>query len=129
MDDEEALTVLGGKMLGKLGYEVVTRTSSVEALETFRSDPGGYDLVITDQTMPQMTGLELAEEILRIRPEMPVILCTGFSEGVTPEKAKSLGIREYLMKPLVMRQLAETVSRVIEKQGELSLRYGTRTYH
>jgi PAS domain S-box-containing protein len=129
VDDEEALTLLGGKILAKLGYEVVTYTGSLEALEAFRAGPERFDLVITDQTMPQMTGMELAQEILKIRPDIPIIMCTGFSEGLTPEKAKSLGIREYLMKPLVMRQIADTVSKVMENQGELALRYGTRTDH
>jgi CheY-like chemotaxis protein len=102
-------------------YDIVTRTSSLEALEAFRANPDRFDLVITDQTMPQMTGIELAQEMLRIRPDIPVILCTGFSEAVTPEKAKSVGIREYLMKPLVMRQMADTISRILDKQGELRL--------
>ncbi len=129
VDDEEALVLLSGQLLSRLGYDVVTRTSSLEALEAFRANPDRFDLVITDQTMPQMTGIELAQEMLRIRPDIPIILCTGFSEAVTPEKAKSIGIREYLMKPLVMRQMADAITKVIVKQGELRLRYGTRTYH
>jgi PAS domain S-box-containing protein len=129
VDDEEALVLLSGQLLSRLGYDVVTRTSSLEALEAFRANPDRFDLVITDQTMPQMTGIELAQEMLLIRPDIPIILCTGFSEAVTPEKAKSIGIREYLMKPLVMRQMADTIAKVIAKQGELVLRYGTRTDH
>ena len=129
VDDEEALTLLTGQLLSRLGYEVVTRTNGVEALEAFRANPDRFDLVLTDQTMPQMTGFELAQEMLRIRPDIPIILCTGFSEAVTPEKAKSVGIREYLMKPLVMRQMTETITRILETQGELRLQYGTRTDH
>ncbi len=129
VDDEEALVLLSGQLLSRLGYDVVTRTSSLEALEAFRANPERFDLVITDQTMPQMTGIELAQEMLQIRPDIPIILCTGFSEAVTPEKAKSIGIREYLMKPLVMRQMADAIASVIAKQGELALRYGTRTDH
>jgi PAS domain S-box-containing protein len=121
VDDEEALTLLSGQLLSRLGYEVVTRTSSLEALEAFRANPDRFDLVITDQTMPRMTGIELAQEMLRIRPEVPIILCTGFSEAVTPEKAKSMGIREYLMKPLVMRQMADTISGLLDTQGKLRL--------
>jgi len=121
IDDEEALTLLSAQLLSRLGYEVVTRTSSLEALEAFRANPDRFDLVITDQTMPQMTGIELAQEMLRIRPEVPIILCTGFSEAVTPEKAKSMGIREYLMKPLVMRQMADTISGLLDTQGKLRL--------
>lgn len=120
VDDEKALVDSGSKILEHLGYEVVARTSSIEALETFRTRPEIFDLVISDQTMPHMTGVELARELMHIRPDIPVILCTGFSERVTPEKAKAEGIREFIMKPLSLRNFAETVRKVLDGQRETS---------
>lgn len=88
--------------------------SSIEALEVFQAQPNKFDLVITDQTMPNMTGEELSKELMRIRPDIPIILCTGYSELITEDKAKSMGIREFVMKPLVARELAETVRKVLD---------------
>jgi len=116
VDDEKAIVEIGQKMLERLGYEVVGRTSSVEALELFRAKPESFDLVITDLTMPNMTGDKLAQELLNLRPDTPIILCTGFSERITEEKAKSLGIREFIMKPLVMKDLAKVMRRVLDRQ-------------
>ena len=99
VDDEEAVAEIGQKFLEYLGYEVVGRTSSLEALELFWAKADQFDLVITDMTMPNMTGERLAREILAIRPGIPNILCTGFSEYMSEEKAKALGIRELVMKP------------------------------
>jgi len=111
IDDEPVLLEIGKQMLEHLGYQVTVRTSSIEALGLFSSQPGPFHLVITDMTMPNMTGEKLAREILRIRPGLPIILCTGFSEHVTEEKAKALGIREFLMKPLTLKYLARAVRR------------------
>jgi signal transduction histidine kinase/CheY-like chemotaxis protein len=116
VDDEKTLVDLGEQMLGRLGYKVVARTSSIEALEAFRADPHKFDMVITDMTMPNMTGDELAEEIMAIRPDVPIIICTGFSESITKEKAKEMGIREFAMKPLVMSDLAKTIRKVLDKE-------------
>jgi len=116
VDDEETIVRLGQELLTHLGYTVTIRTSSVEALDLFRSDPHRFDLVITDQTMPTMPGDALARELLRIRPELPIILCTGFSHVVSAEKAKSMGIRGYLMKPLAIRDLAPIVRHVLDEQ-------------
>ena len=116
VDDEPSLSRMGKEMLERLGYRVTAMTGGMEALETFRRDPERFDLVITDMTMPCMTGLELAEEIRKLRPGMPVILCTGYSRHVTEEKARLMGIRSLLMKPLVMRELAEAVRDAL--QGE-----------
>ena len=114
VDDEEALVQIGKEMLERLGYEVVAKTSSIEALEIFRTQPDKYDLVITDMTMPKMTGEELAKEFIRIRPDIPIILCTGFSEHITEERAKGIGIQEFIMKPLVIRNLAEKIRNVLD---------------
>ena len=114
VDDETAIAEIGQGMLEHLGYEVVVSTGSMEALELFRPQPGSFDLVITDMTMPNMTGDKLAKELLHIRPDIPIILCTGFSEYVSEEKAKALGIREFAMKPLVMKNLAQAVGRALK---------------
>jgi PAS domain S-box-containing protein len=114
VDDERALVQIGQEMLEHLGYKVVARLSSIDALEAFRARPENFDLVITDQTMPQMTGADLAKSILEIRPDMPVILCTGFSENITPDRAKVIGLRSVVLKPFIMRDLAFTVRRVLD---------------
>lgn len=103
VDDEGTLAQLGRQMLTQLGYTVVTRTSSVEALEAFRAAPHHFDLVITDQTMPNMTGEQLAKELLHLRPDIPIILCTGFSHTLTEERARELGIQAFLLKPFTSR--------------------------
>jgi CheY-like chemotaxis protein len=107
---------MGQQMLSGLGYEVVGRTSSVEALEAFRAQPDKFDLVITDLTMPNMTGEQLARELTAIRDDIPVILCTGYSQMMSEEKAKSSGIDAFTMKPVVMKDMAETVRRVLDQQ-------------
>jgi len=114
VDDEMPLTILGKRILEGLGYTVTAKKDGLDALETFRQDPHRYDLVITDMTMPGMTGDRLALEIMKIRPDIPVVLCTGYSESITPEGVREIGIRELVMKPLVMRQLAEIVRRVLD---------------
>jgi len=116
IDDEPALLEIGKQMLEHLGYQVTVRTSSIEALGLFSSQPSRFHLVITDMTMPHMTGEKLAGEILRIRPGLPIILCTGFSEHVTEAKVKALGIREFLMKPLTLKDLAKAVRRNLAPQ-------------
>ncbi len=116
IDDEQVLVELGKQMIERLGYKVVTRTSSIEALELFRTKPHQFDLVITDMTMPQMTGDTLATELMRIRHDIPVILCTGYSEHMTGEKARRMGIRDFAMKPLVIQQLAGIIRKVLDKK-------------
>ena len=114
VDDEEMLASAGRMMLERLGYEVTAVTSSMEAWRLFLGDPKRFDLVITDQTMPGMTGAMLAEKILRVRKDMPIILYTGHSDTISPEKAQSLGIRAFSMKPVVRGELARTVRRVLD---------------
>jgi CheY-like chemotaxis protein len=107
----------GKKILERLGYRVVTATGSSEALETFRSQPSdyGFDLVITDMTMPHMTGLELAGELNRIRPGVPIVMSTGYSEKITVEHAREHSFREILMKPLTVADLADAVRRALDE--------------
>ena len=118
IDDEELLVEWGQALLERMGYEVTAMNDSTEAFETFSSDPSRFDLVITDQTMPGITGLNLARELLTIRPNIPVILCTGHSEAVTLDKLKEAGVREFLMKPIAKKDLAETIRRVLDKEVE-----------
>lgn len=114
VDDEATVAEIGSETLKRLGYRVTTRTSGIEALELFRVKPGEFDLIITDYTMPNMTGADLAVEILRIRPDIPVILCTGFSQAITKEKARALGIKEFVMKPIVGIELGKIVRQVLD---------------
>ena len=115
VDDEETIVRLGQELLTSLGYSVEVETHSPQALATFKQDPQRFDLVITDQTMPSMTGEMLSRELLKIRPDLPIILCTGFSHIMSAEKAKALGIQAYLMKPLAIRDLAPIVRHVLDK--------------
>ena len=119
VDDEEALAHWGQAMLDELGYEVVSVTRSLEALEVFRRHPECFDLVITDQTMPDMTGEQLAIEIRQIRPEIPIVICTGFSYVINAEKARAIGINAFCMKPLRVRELAATIQQVLKKENML----------
>lgn len=114
VDDEHLIAEMTKLLLQKLGYSVQTSSGSLEALETFRSSPDYFDLIITDQTMPHMTGLDLAKEIKKIRPDVPVILCTGYSETADPEKALGTGISAFLYKPVLTEDLAETIRKVLE---------------
>jgi PAS domain S-box-containing protein len=113
VDDEEMLARLGQNSLERLGYEVEARTSVAEALTRVRADPRRYDLVITDQTMPEMTGVEFAAALLKIRPDLPIILTTGYSPTLTAERVRALGIRELLLKPQTIQTLSATVQRAL----------------
>lgn len=115
IDDEDALMDLGKQLLENLGYEVVARTSSVEALELFRTKPDQFDLVITDMTMPNMTGDRLAKELMKINTDIPIILFTGYSNGMSEHKAKEMGIRAFVMKPVTMRDLSIIVRKVLDE--------------
>jgi PAS domain S-box-containing protein len=117
IDDEEAIARVGQRMLERLGYQAVIRTSSLAALETFRQTPQHFDLIITDQTMPHLTGEALAYELRRIRPDIPIILCTGFSHTIDAEKAQAQGIDVFLMKPLVARDLGLAIQHVLEQRA------------
>ena len=115
VDNETSITEMGKRTLERLGYSVVTRTNSKEALELIRLDPGKFDLVITDQTMPHMTGLDFSARILKIRPDLPIALCTGYSHKVTLKKARAVGIRKLIMKPLVGEELGHTVREILDE--------------
>jgi CheY-like chemotaxis protein len=115
VDDEQILAEVGKELLESLGYQVISRTGSIEALEVFRSQPDNFDLVVTDQTMPNMTGVQLAGELKNIRPDIPVILCTGFSENINEENFTSKGISSFLMKPITIDGISRAIRQVLDK--------------
>ena len=115
IDDDPGLVNIGRQMLERLGYKISARTSSLEALELFKAQPDRFDLVITDMTMPKMAGDKLSRELIKIRPDIPIIICTGFSNMLDEKKAKTMGIREHLMKPVSMQDIARTVRKVLDQ--------------
>ena len=117
IEDERQVAEVGRRLLTHLGYQVTAINSSVEAREVFSSRPHDFDLVITDLTMPQMTGVELAAAFVKIRPDLPIILCSGFNESVSPETARELNIREFLMKPAKLADFAKAIRRVLDSGG------------
>ncbi len=117
VDDEPALVRMAATLLERLGYTVTAVTGGTEALKLFNKAPYTFDLLITDQTMPDMTGLALAQRLLAVRKDLPIILTTGYSETVSPEKAKKAGIREFVMKPVTKKEIAEAIKRVLGRQA------------
>ena len=115
VDDEPFQTDIAKRMLTRLGYHLTACTSSIEALEAFRQTPEVFDLVITDMTMPRMPGDVLAKKLIAIRPDIPVIVCTGFSERINSDVADEIGIRQLIMKPVVIRDLAAIIRRVLDE--------------
>jgi CheY-like chemotaxis protein len=124
VDDEAPLVEMGQEILADLGYKVESRTSGREALSLLRLDPSRFDLVITDQTMPEMTGIQLASELFAIRPDLPVILCTGFSQLIDEDKTKTAGVRAFAVKPLTKGEIARTIRLVLD--GETLLQPALR---
>ena len=118
VDDEEVLARMGKSMLERLGYSVTACTGSLDALEVFTNDPARYDLVITDQTMPGMTGMVLARRLLDIRPDLPIILCTGFSTQADEQSVKAVGIRAFALKPLSKTVLSQLVKKILDPDIE-----------
>jgi PAS domain S-box-containing protein len=116
VDDEQVIVDVTKHMLEYLGYEVLATTSSIGAFRLFRDQPDRFDLVITDLTMPNMTGEMLAKEIMKVRQDIPIIVCTGFSERIAEAKAKALGVREYIAKPVVIHDLAKKVRESLNKK-------------
>ncbi len=114
VDDEAPIAQLAKEILEQLGYEVTVRTSSLEALEVIKAQPEDFDLVITDMTMPHLTGDKLARQILHIRPDMPIIICTGYSELISQQQVEAMGIRKLLMKPIAPAQFAYTIRQVLD---------------
>jgi PAS domain S-box-containing protein len=118
VDDEKFLVDIGIEMLNDLGYKVEGRTSSYDALEAFRANPNKYDIVITDMTMPEMAGDKLAMEIKKIRPDIPIIICSGFSKVMTQEKAQRIGVKSLLNKPITMEEMAHTIRKELDEKNK-----------
>jgi CheY-like chemotaxis protein len=118
VDDEAFQADIAQQMLSRLGYRLTTCTSSNGALELFRQSPQEFDLVITDMTMPHMPGDVLARELISIRPDIPIIVCTGYSDRMDSEIADEIGIRELVMKPVVMKEIAQIIRRVLDEDIE-----------
>ena len=116
VDDEPAMSKIYTSMLERLGYSVSFRTSSVEALEAFKAKPDKYDVVITDQTMPHLTGQMMAREMMAIRSDIPVILCTGHSDLIDEKRAEAMGIDAFVMKPISMGHIAKTIREVLDNR-------------
>jgi CheY-like chemotaxis protein len=105
------------QILDRLGFDVVAKTSSLDALEAFQEEPDKFDLVITDQVMPNMTGTQLAEKLISIRSDIPIILCSGFPENVSGDQLERIGIREFMAKPITRKELAKIIRRVLGRSG------------
>ena len=118
VDDDLMIAHMEKSMLKHFGYRVRVFTDSRDLWEAFADSTDPVDLVVTDMTMPKMTGAELAQKIIAIKPDLPIVLCSGFSETIDDQKAKALGIREFIMKPVVMNDLAETVRRLLDEKAQ-----------
>jgi CheY-like chemotaxis protein len=114
VDDEAPIAKMGHQMLTGLGYTVTTRSSGLEAMELFKARPEAFDLVITDMTMPNLTGDVLAAELMKIRADIPIILCTGYSNKISEQVAVEMGVNHLIYKPIVKADLAKIVRRVLD---------------
>jgi CheY-like chemotaxis protein len=113
VDDEESIVLTAKALLTRLGHSVIATTSPLRALEIIKSGEHHFDLVISDLTMPKMTGIELSKQLLKIKPELPVILCTGFSAAIPQEKLLQAGVRKVIMKPIISSELVKTIDSVL----------------
>jgi CheY-like chemotaxis protein len=118
VDDEPPLAELTKQLLERFGYRVTIRTSSIEALELFRSQPEDFDMVITDMTMPHMTGDRLALELKSVRPELPVVICTGYSEKITEDLLQGGNIKALILKPIIRNELLVSIRGILDEGTE-----------
>ncbi len=116
MDDEKKLTQIFQEVFTSYGYKINTFTDPLSAWAHFEKRPDAYDLVITDMAMPSLTGMELVKKILALRPELPTIFCTGFSEAINKEKAMEIGIRMYYQKPVMIANMVESVRMILDNE-------------
>jgi signal transduction histidine kinase/ActR/RegA family two-component response regulator len=121
VDDEEMIVDIAKGMLESLGYRVAARTNAIEALEAFKNNPDGFDLLVTDLMMPKTTGLELADKILQIRPGLPVVLCTGFGVNMNEEQIVRRGVRNFILKPILRRDMATAIRNALDGVDGLSI--------
>jgi CheY-like chemotaxis protein len=120
VDDEETLTEMALESLKRFGYRVDAMSDPEDALAVFKLNPGYFDVVITDMTMPKMTGAKLAEKLIRIRPDIPIILCTGHSSLIDEKKARQLGIAAYMMKPVAMSKIGKTIRKLMDQKKNIA---------
>ena len=116
VDDEEGLVKMEQGMLSKLGYQTTACIGSMDALRVFSAAPDSFDLVMTDLTMPGMTGIQLSKEIKKIRPDIPILLCTGFSDQLNEEKIDAMGLQGFLLKPLIRRETALAIRSALDRR-------------
>ena len=116
VDDEETILHTGKEMLEYLGYAVTICQRSIDALNLFKKEPDGFDLVISDMTMPEMNGDRLAVELMDIRPDIPIILCTGYNPRIDENMAKKIGVKAFIFKPLTFQQLAVMVRKILDEK-------------
>jgi CheY-like chemotaxis protein len=114
VDDEPAIARIGQVMLERLGYQVTVQLSGEDALEKFKTESDSYDMVISDMAMPHLTGDQLAVELKKIRPDIPIVICTGFSERINKENAAAIGVKGFLMKPIVKQEMASMIRGVLD---------------
>jgi CheY-like chemotaxis protein len=117
VDDEKDIVEMLEQLLERFGYRVTAFTSSIDALVAFKTNPHSFDLILSDMTMPNKTGIELAMEIKRTRPEIPFILCTGFSDQINEAKCEALGIQGLVMKPVISNVLAKTIRAALDSKS------------
>ena len=117
VDDEEQILLMAESILQELGYEVTLAENGLEALEVFRAAPQNFDLVITDQAMPHMTGIELLKELLKIRPDLTVVSSSGFSESISGENYREYGFKGFIMKPYLIRELSQIIRDALEEEN------------
>jgi PAS domain S-box-containing protein len=117
VDDEEMIINSTSQILERLGFDVIAKTNSIDALEAFQEEPDKFDLVVTDQVMPNMTGTQLSEKLLSIKPDIPIILCSVFPEDVNPEEVKKIGIKEFIAKPISMKKINKIIRKVLDKSS------------
>jgi CheY-like chemotaxis protein len=118
VDDEQPVAEIATRQLERLGYTVTKETSSQRALDSFEQNPDRFDLLMSDLSMPEMNGIKLAGRMKEIKPELPVIICTGFTDRITDETIRKVGIDGYILKPFIKKELAETMRRVLDGPSE-----------
>ncbi|MCD6598261.1 MAG: response regulator, partial [Bacteroidales bacterium] len=116
IDDEEEITFMGKRMLESLGYKVSIYTNSIAALEDFVSNPNLYDLIVSDQTMPNMLGTDMVEKMKQLRPDLKAVIITGFGDSITEEVAKNKGINAIVIKPLILSKFSNLIRKILDKQ-------------
>jgi len=120
VDDEEPIVQMEKTILERLGYHITSHTGSIEALEVFKAKADTFDLVITDMTMPNMTGDQLAKELLAVKPDIPIIILTGFSERINKATIETMGVKGLLMKPVVISDMALEIRRVLDESQSVA---------